>query len=257
MLADPKVGWFAASRSWCTGCGELYQDEVEATERALLVAWSAFGLTFGVTRAVRLWLRGERGPAGGGIVIRGRHIHHYNLNIALLTFVGAVALGGLERHRRHPLTITAYGSGVALIIDELALLIDLQDVYWAKDGRWSVDAAIGTITAGGVYLAAVTVSATSSGVARRPAPRRGRARPGRALLLRPPPLPSPAAAVRRQPRGRRPTPSVGSCPVPVECGRAVHLLRAHLPAAGGSQRSWTAVPPWWAATTAGRATCRR
>jgi hypothetical protein len=131
-----------------------YQDEVEVTERALLVAWSAFGLTFGVTRAVTLWLRGGRGLAGGGIVIRGRHIHHYNLGIALLTFVGAVTLGGLERHRRHPLTITAYGSGVALIIDELALLIDLQDVYWAKDGRWSVDAAIGTIAAGGVYLAA-------------------------------------------------------------------------------------------------------
>ena len=131
-----------------------YQDEVGVTEQALLMAWSAFGLTFGVTRAVTLWLRGGRGLAGGGIVIRGRHIHHYNLGIALLAVVGAVALGGLERHRRHPLTITAYGSGVALIIDELALLIDLQDVYWAKDGRWSVDAAIGTIAAGGVYLAA-------------------------------------------------------------------------------------------------------
>jgi len=52
------------------------------------------------------------------------------------------------------LTVTAYGSGVALIVDELALLIDLEDVYWAKDGRWSVDAAISTIAAGGLYLAA-------------------------------------------------------------------------------------------------------
>ena len=78
-----------------------------------------------------------------------------NLGIVLLTLVGAVALCGLERHRRHPLTVTAYGSGIALIVDELALLIDLQDVYWAKDGRWSVDAAVGTVAVGGLYLAAV------------------------------------------------------------------------------------------------------
>jgi hypothetical protein len=77
----------------------------------------------------------------------------------------------------------------------------------------------------------------------RPAPRRGRAGPGRVPLLRPHRhFLRPPAAVRHQPRGRRPTPSVGSCPVPVECGRAVHLMRAHLPAARGSQRSWTAAP---------------
>lgn len=131
-----------------------YREEVDETERSLLVAWSAFAGTFGITRALTYWLRGGHGPPGGGIVIRGRHLHHYNLGIALVVGVGAVALRGAERHRRHPLTATAYGSGIALIIDELALLIDLQDVYWAKDGRWSVDAAIGTISAGGLYLAA-------------------------------------------------------------------------------------------------------
>src|SRR6185312_2227506 len=63
-----------------------------------------------------------------------------------------IALRGQETDRRHPLTATAYGSGAALIVDELALLIDLQDVYWAREGRRSVDAAIGMIAAGGVYL---------------------------------------------------------------------------------------------------------
>jgi len=64
----------------------------------------------------------------------GRHLHHYNIGILLLAAVGAVALRGEERHRRHGLTATAYGSGAALIVDELALLIDLEDVYWAKEG---------------------------------------------------------------------------------------------------------------------------
>ena len=156
MLADtrPEGRFTRGQQVLVQRVRRAYREEVGVTERALLMAWSAFGLTFGLTRAVTLGLRGGRGPVGAGIIIRGRHIHHYNLGIALLTLVGGVALGGLERHRRHPLTVTAYGSGVALVVDELALLIDLQDVYWSRDGRWSVQAAIATIAAGGIYLAA-------------------------------------------------------------------------------------------------------
>jgi hypothetical protein len=95
----------------------------------------------------------RRGGAGG-LVFRGRHLHHYNLGIAMLTAVGGVAVHGQEAARRHPLTAASYGSGVALILDELALLLDLEDVYWAKDGRTSVDAAVGAIVLGGIYLAA-------------------------------------------------------------------------------------------------------
>lgn len=130
-----------------------YRDEVGPVEQALLVAWSAFAATFGITRAITYWLHSGHGPPGGGIVIGGRHLHHYNLGIALLAAVGAMGLRGKELHRHHPLTATAYGSGTALIVDELALLIDLQDVYWAREGRRSVDAAIGLIAAGGMYLA--------------------------------------------------------------------------------------------------------
>lgn len=48
-----------------------------------------------------------------------------------LPLVGAVALRGLQPHQHQPLTATASGSGIALVVDELALLIDLQDVCWA------------------------------------------------------------------------------------------------------------------------------
>ena len=61
-----------------------------------------------------------------------------------------VCAGGLSRLGDPRVSVDG---GVALIIDELALLIDLQDVYWAREGRSSVDAAIGLIAAGGVYLA--------------------------------------------------------------------------------------------------------
>ena len=130
----------------------VYASHIGPSERALLLSWAAFGATFGTARVITHRLR-KRGGLGG-IVIRGRHIHHYNFGIAMLTAVGGVGVHGQEAARRHPVTATAYGAGVALIVDELALLLDLQDVYWAKDGRTSVDAAIGAIAVGGLYFAA-------------------------------------------------------------------------------------------------------
>lgn len=132
-----------------------FRDQIGRPEQALLIAWSGFGITFGITRAITVWIHAGHGPAGGGASAGGRHLHHYNIGIALLGAVGAVALRGQDHHRHHPLTAAAYGSGAALIIDEAALLIDLKDVYWANDGRKSVDAAIAIIALGGVYLAAV------------------------------------------------------------------------------------------------------
>ncbi len=134
----------------------VYAERVEAPERALLLSWTAFGLTFGAVRAITHLLRwrGKTSGGAGGLVVRGRHLHHYNLGIALLTAVGGVAVHGEAPKRQHPLTAAAYGSGAALILDELALLLDLEDVYWAREGRVSVDATIAALALGGLYLGA-------------------------------------------------------------------------------------------------------
>ena len=64
---------------------------------------------------------------------------------------------GEDAQRRHPAVALAYGSGLALIIDEFALLLDLKDVYWARQGRISVDLGIGGIATAGSYFAALPV----------------------------------------------------------------------------------------------------
>ncbi|HEX5116734.1 MAG TPA: hypothetical protein VFW65_16185 [Pseudonocardiaceae bacterium] len=132
----------------------VYQDRLDRTQRSVLVSWAAFTGTFGVTRAITYSLHRAGAGTAGGITIRGRHIHHYNFGIALLAAVGAVAVRGDDEARLHPAVATAYGGGIALIVDELALLVDLQDVYWARDGRRSVDVAVGLIGLTGVYFAA-------------------------------------------------------------------------------------------------------
>ena len=60
----------------------------------------------------------------GGIVIAGRHVHHFNFGIGLLTAVGGVAaVHGQESARRHSVTAAAYGAGTgagaALILTTL------------------------------------------------------------------------------------------------------------------------------------------
>ncbi|MDH6115131.1 hypothetical protein P3T36_004050 [Kitasatospora sp. MAP12-15] len=123
------------------------------TKRSLLVTWVAFGTTFGTARLITHGIRGGWLP-WGNISAGGRHLHHYNIGIAALVGVGLVAVRGDQRAVRHPGVAAAYGAGTALIADEFALLLDLQDVYWAKQGRVSVDVSLGVLSALGAYLTA-------------------------------------------------------------------------------------------------------
>ncbi len=134
----------------------LYARRVGPAEKSLLLSWAEFSATFGAVRAVTHVLRRrDLGSGGsGGIVIAGRHLPHYNLGILLLGGVGGVAVHGQDHHRRHSETALGYGLGAALVVDELALLLDLSDVHWASDGRTIVDAAVGVIGVGGLLLAA-------------------------------------------------------------------------------------------------------
>jgi hypothetical protein len=78
--------------------------------------------------------------------------------IGLLTGVGAVAVHGEDRQRKHPVVAGAYGVALALIVDEFALLLDLKDVYWAKEGRVSVDLGVGMVATVGTGLAATRLA---------------------------------------------------------------------------------------------------
>jgi hypothetical protein len=86
--------------------------------------------------------------------VSAEHLHHYIWGIGLLAGVGALGVAGEERRRAHPAVAISYGVGLALIVDEFALLLDLQDVYWSKQGRVSVDLGIATMALGGTAFAA-------------------------------------------------------------------------------------------------------
>ncbi|MFI8186515.1 hypothetical protein ACIF70_39410 [Actinacidiphila glaucinigra] len=129
------------------------QRNLTPLQRSLLITWISFGVTFGTVRTITHGIRGGWLP-WGNISAGGEHLHHYNLGIATLAGLGLIAVRGDERAIGHPAVAAAYGCGTALITDEFALLLDLQDVYWAKQGRISVDASLGVLSALGTYLTA-------------------------------------------------------------------------------------------------------
>ena len=133
-----------------------FREELDATQRSALLSWLSFSTTFGAVRGITYSIRAGRGPFHN-ISAGGEHLHHYMWGIGMLAGVGAIAVHGDERARRHPAVALSYGSGLALIVDEFALLLDLKDVYWAKQGRISVDLGIGGIATAGSYFAALPV----------------------------------------------------------------------------------------------------
>lgn len=133
---------------------QVYLDHADPLQETLMLTWAAFGTTFGTARLVTHAIRGRWLPFLRNVRVGGRHLHHYNFGIAILAGVGLVAVRGTEAAVRHPLAGTAYGIGAALIADEAALLLELEDVYWSKKGHTSVDVAVCVIAALGLYAAA-------------------------------------------------------------------------------------------------------
>ncbi|OLC57652.1 MAG: hypothetical protein AUH85_02720 [Chloroflexi bacterium 13_1_40CM_4_68_4] len=96
----------------------------------------AFLLTFLATRLATHFLLVERG--GGGIGVGSLHIHHMVFGLLLVLASGALDLLDVTRRTRAVL----FGIGAALVLDEFALILNLADVYWAPQGRESIDAVI-------------------------------------------------------------------------------------------------------------------
>jgi hypothetical protein len=135
---------------------DAFHTQLDAGQQSALISWLAFTATFAAVRGITYSIREGKGPYRN-LSVGGEHLHHYMWGIGLLAGVGGVAVRGDERQRRHPFTAVTYGSGLALIIDEFALLLDLKDVYWAKQGRISVDVAIGAISLTASCFAALPI----------------------------------------------------------------------------------------------------
>jgi hypothetical protein len=147
-IASQQRGPARAPARWPSGreLRSLYRKHFGDRRRERqLFSTGSFLLTFATTRAVTHAIRAERGPFKNVTGPGGRHIHHMTFGILGLLGVGylwMLEIGIDEAGRASRLTSSVYGSGAALTLDEFALWLNLEDVYWTQQGRESIDAVV-------------------------------------------------------------------------------------------------------------------
>ena len=99
--------------------------------------------TFALVRISTLGIRDGWGPFRN-FRVGGRHIHHFVPGI-LLVFVAGVAALLTDDEVIDERLAAAMGVGMGLTFDEAALLLDLRDVYWTREGLLSVQVSLGAI----------------------------------------------------------------------------------------------------------------
>jgi hypothetical protein len=126
---------------------ELYRAHLADTRRERLFLSSiSFFTTFAATRGITHAIRDRLGPFRN-VSFGGRHIHHLVFGIVGLLGTGylwlvEIGTGGDRPDTPSKVTAMSYGAAAAITLDEFALWLNLEDVYWARQGRESVDAVV-------------------------------------------------------------------------------------------------------------------
>ena len=105
---------------------------------SFLVSWGFIRMSTHMIRAQVSWWPGNVETKGG------THIHHMFWGILLLLSMGYIGLSFTLGAPWIELVAVGFGIGMGLTLDEFALWLNLEDVYWAPKGRQSIDAVIAT-----------------------------------------------------------------------------------------------------------------
>lgn len=123
------------------GIAVIGYEETPRSETILFNLLAGFLGSFAVVRISTLGIRDGWGPFRN-VKLGGRHIHHFVPGILLIVASGVGALLTDDEATDERLA-TALGIGMGLTFDEAALLLDLRDVYWSREGLLSVQLSLG------------------------------------------------------------------------------------------------------------------
>ncbi|GAA2233872.1 hypothetical protein GCM10010232_20720 [Streptomyces amakusaensis] len=122
--------------------GRWFQENItEAGKLPLLLALASFVLTFLITRTITRLIRAGIGPFRD-ITAGGTHIHHAVPGVVLTVVGGFGAVGSGRQGVTAALCAVVFGIGAGLLLDEFALIVHIDDVYWTEQGRQSVEVVV-------------------------------------------------------------------------------------------------------------------
>ncbi|MDQ3938067.1 MAG: hypothetical protein M3253_05230, partial [Chloroflexota bacterium] len=115
-------------------------------ENVLLNMLASFTLTWALARASAhaIRSRGTWGPFRD-LRVGEQHIHHFVPGLVLALAAGGTAIGSRNNKTLDPLLAVAFGVGSALVLDESALLLKLDDVYWSEEGIVSIQVSLAAV----------------------------------------------------------------------------------------------------------------
>ncbi|HEU5244452.1 MAG TPA: hypothetical protein VFU33_08635 [Gaiellaceae bacterium] len=120
----------------------------------------AFILTLAGTR---FYTRMARVRGWGSAHVGGVHVHHLVPGIVMSLVAGGLALGLQPSEVWVALLAIVFGGGAALVLDEFAMLLHLDDVYWTTEGRVSIDACMAAVAFLGLAILATFPLPTDQG----------------------------------------------------------------------------------------------
>ncbi len=116
-----------------------HRDVIAAGKLPLMLCFVSFVVTFASTRTITRLIRDGRGPFRN-VSVGGTHVHHSVPGIILLMIGAFTAVGGPGTLGWRSFSAVAVGIGTSLVLDEFAMTLHLQDVYWSGEGQLSVEA---------------------------------------------------------------------------------------------------------------------
>src|SRR5215203_1922553 len=134
---------------------DFWDDQLVAHDRQwLFLVLLGLVLSFGFIRLSTRLMRSPRVPWWPGSVVSegGLHVHHHVFGIVTMMVAGVVSFALSDVGFWYDLSALAFGIGMGLTIDEFALWLHLDDVYWAEEGRSSIDATLIAAAAMGLIL---------------------------------------------------------------------------------------------------------
>ena len=123
-------------------------------QRDGFVLLAAFMISFLFIRTSARLMRSPKVPWWPGSVTTesGLHIHHLVFGIVLVLLSGFLGFALAPTSPWSEVLAAAFGVGAGLTLDEFALWVRLEDVYWAQEGRDSLDAVVLAALLGGLVV---------------------------------------------------------------------------------------------------------
>ena len=134
---------------------EFWNDQILAEEKqGVFLVLVGFVLSFAFIRMSTRLMRSPRVPWWPGSVVSesGVHVHHLVFGIVTMMLSGTVGFTVLGDSPYAEICAFVFGVGAGLTIDEFALWVYLEDVYWAEQGRVSIDATVIAAAAMGLIV---------------------------------------------------------------------------------------------------------